>query len=312
MKAYIIWILFWFFLFPTYLFAQENNLQLKITPEDPQKWDQVQIDVSYSGSANISCDDIDIPGIEQIQIFSQSQGLSYQSINGNVQSFQKCSYLGVFDAETALPIGPATLKTASGMLNTWTQDLLETYSQTGNLNLPLSWQEHQANPSAQNLSPENSSLEELLWNLHPLRFQLPIFWIFLGIISFFLMFGAIAYMLFSTSDEKKQWRNILEAEKSQKKESSFLHYFQSLKKRAQDLSSQEFYRAALLGLRNIFSSQGIVSAQSASLFELQKQENFQNAPLKSIFEDLYEREYKSIELSQREKEHILDEICNRL
>lgn len=244
-----------------------------------------------------------IAWIENFEIFSRQNSMSFQSINGETRG----------NLELILQLRPKK----EGVYTLWPVELLlwneilkddtiyeiqvwDTSTSVQNWQTKLWYSFWEKNntiklPELRGLQEEKNSQYIIWW----------MFWIF-----FLIFFIFLIYLLKYIQAQGTQ--KSLKAEKTQEinvwEMSLKETYFWEL---SEDLDSQTFSEKYLLGVRRYLRDQGLKNAEHMTLSELKSEYIYQNSPLKDDFESCYYRLYReNLELSWEQKKSIIEHLIS--
>ena len=295
------YIFFLLMFLPVFCFA-DDTIQVSISPENisiGQDFEiRIQIQTKDIPPEQIS---LEIPGIENFDIFSQGQSLNYQDING--QSSAALTYTLQASAlkSGTFVLGPVKLKSS-------TQEIIDDMSSS--IVVSQTWV----------LSTGQEDIPQISWtseqqitqkDIKGLRTSKDFMWsIITGFGAIFIaMFLLLQYII------KKQSQEITSKEPSEIKALTLdtanltKEKFELLRKKIGSISSQEFFREYNIILREIFSQDGYPLALTGTLQELKNIQKLESHPLFMIFQKSYTYEYTQREISpETQKKYIEDSI----
>lgn len=235
------------------------------------------ISIDESGIQNAELG-VDIPGIENFQVFSQTQGTNYQDINGEVTSLISYS----LDLQ-AIAIGKYTLWPVRILADSGDiiddESIIITVSDTMNAQqLDIS-----------DLEKEETSLKGERKTVFPLSWG--IFIIVLISVILYLFFSKNNNSLVENTQIDTQW-------KREDYHASIKKYFQDLSGEQEILESRIYFKKYNFGLRELLKYSGLADAQKLTLTELKKIENISENEVFKLLKKSYKYEYSDIDISR--------------
>ncbi len=284
---------------PLAVLASES-IDMNISTSQLTLWDSLKLDILVDMS-DISQESIqmDVIGIEDFLIFSQSQWYNYESINGEVKSMAQYTLDLRPQNVWEFSLGPVKILTASWeiiddkVVDVIVSDIISTQEQTD-----LSFPDEKTTASSENLEENPEEKISIKW----LR-EIPFPW--WGLLGILVLFLCLFYIVLSLAFQKwkvekihtSQWDNIPSQKQKMKQ------YFAKLGEQSQDLDSQAFFKKYNIWIRELLMIEWIPSAHKATLQELQKIHSLQDNTLMKIFVKSYKHEYswKKVSVTTREK-----------
>jgi len=266
--------------------------------------ESVQVDISVNASEiTLSSLEFEIPGIENFDIFSQSQSESYRNINGEVERNMLYS-LSIIPVETwEFTLWPIKLITQD-------EEIID------DMKLPIIVSETSA------ISPpkvdaawtveENIDLREDSEDIKGLRIPKFPWWVLvLLMIIVTVIFYVILDKILSWKKGKKvkTYKKIIPQEDMY---SQYRKYFTSLEKEIWKDSSKVFFRKYNTWIRKILVTQWIIWAETVTLKELTHTENIQDNSFFHILKKSYKYEYNTTLVSTPTQQKYIDDILKLL
>ena len=257
---------------------------------------QIQLDTTTIQDWDIS---IGLEWIENFQIFSQSQGYNFESINGQAQSRLVYTLdLRAIQAG-AFTLGPVKIL---GLEEEIIDD--ETFEiQVHDSLIPSKQEEEKEDMNTQ----DTSDIEQL----KPDRSEkFPLIW-FIGIvgicITLFYMF--LQYALFPKNTKNNEHN--LEKETISFDE-EMIESFQKLEKKLGEISSQKFFRKYNILLRKMLLHYGVSDALTATLSEIKKHPDISDNAIFEVFKKSYNHEYSGKEKTLLTRKKYIEKAMNLL
>lgn len=268
--------------------------------------------VSDSGQLSWN-QDIRIPWIENFRVFSQSEGHSFQSINGQASSMRELTIdIRPLKAGT-FSLGPVELVSASWSLKddeSFEIVVTDLISQNtpSSLRPDSDTKQERSDIKAENIEAEKweeNSQEILMWLRKP---ELSLIWLLLLFCSFAVLFylALLSYMKWSKKENIKN--KDITPEKTVDYKQEYILFFTKLRADISKLSSQDFFRKYNSALRGLLWKQWYSFAPKATLSELKKLPDIKSHDVFQILEKSYNFEFNTEEKSDREKEKFIEDI----
>ncbi len=292
MKGFILLLICIFF--PLYTVSASDKIQLSV---DRTQWvvgERFFIEISLSW---VQAGEIELPGIENFDIISQSQSSSFQSING--KQSQSSSYQIILQAYTEgnFTLGPVRISDTN-------TEIIDDETYTLQIGTMVSQNIHTAQipntKKQQNTDiPQSSMQQEKLWDtlLRPLRLErfpliVSIAWVFVFLSGFYTLLYLYFVQKKDVLDTSLKNKKIMLYQKTEEEE--YIRLIQELEKKIPQYSKKEFYARLHHILRNYFHHLGLMHAKTSSLKELQQEELWAYPELFDIFRRTYTNEYSKI------------------
>ena len=134
----------------------DDTIQFEVSSKDLELWEDIKMSIQFESPENTQENlQIDIPGLENFEVFSQGQSFSFDSINGEVQSMLQYTIVASAKTPGAFTLWPVVLGTGSGALTDDTVFDISVREQTQQL--PTKW-------SLDTLSQERETeKQEIFW-----------------------------------------------------------------------------------------------------------------------------------------------------
>jgi uncharacterized membrane protein len=283
------------------MLASAENLDVSISNQSAIIWEIFEINIELSdvqiGAGNIN---FNIPGIENFDIFSQSQWSVNQIINGEVNSASTFTLSLMPKIPGEYNIWPISYKINGEEFTDEKIFSIEILSLIPKTSVPLDepWVIHK---NTQDIHP----LRATTFPIIPLI--LVIVW-FLGIFYILLMYvrkqnnpsQVPQHILVEVWEVKKDYKISLE------------EYFTKLFHRQETIHTQEFYRYYNAGLREILMHEWFPHAQKSTLKELDKNKKLHTCFAYKIMQETYFKEFKDSEKNLWEQEWYIKNILSYL
>lgn len=278
-----------------------DKIDVSLSADSIKIWESV--DLSISSYLEDSSGNIEIPWIQNFQIFSQSSGHSFQSLNGETKSVSNYTLSLRPLKEGAFLLGP--VKIYSGTWSIEDDEVLEIRVSNilGSVNTETEWEEEQEAPNTM-----AQQREEDLYGLRSIPFP------YLGIALLCIAFLIGFYLLLQRILEKENTSKSITLEVERVKHGeSFIQLFEKIREQNKKLSSQDFFRVFHNEIRRYFESIWYKNATRQTLSEMRKSRWIQDSWVFKVFEKTYKNEFlESVELSIKERDTYVTEIIHIL
>lgn len=284
------------FILPIHLFASED-IQVFLSSEKVIAWEIVNLQIDIDVDSIDGETSIDVPGIEAFQVFSQSQGQSYRSVNGETQGTLQYSVWLRALGEWNYSIGPV-------VVFSWTGSIVDDETleiEVKAMKAPL------VSEAFSDWKEEVSETVALRWLRKPELSN--IFFILL-----FVVFLCGFYYILQKSLFQKTQKEALEAPEIPRVDSHaiLLNYFKKLERKTGDSSSQDFFTQLNSWMRQIFFHEWWSYSTKATLKELKKDKRLVQHELFSIFERSYNHEFSWKEIGTETRKKYVKDIISYL
>lgn len=258
---------------------------------------RLEIDVDMSEFQNNTAQ-LQISGIENFEIFSQSQGYNFESINGVARSTTRYN----LDLRPLSPgsfsLWPVKLLTSSGEIVD--DEVFSVSVNSSKLSQVFSEGENE-------LSPEESWEENIKWDR---KLQIsPLIYISVLAVFISIFYLAVQYILFQKNKKPEPQTILKPAENFQE---TIKKYFLSLSEKNNELESQVFFRNFNAWMRKIFHNRGMNDALTATLKEIEKSLGGKKDDMFEIFKETYKHEYSWEELDPETRKNYIDILLKKL
>lgn len=278
-------------------------LNVNISDEEVLLWDKFQLKISINPEdISEAWMELDIKGIENFEIFSQSQSTSYTNINGQVDA----SLVFVLDLSPRFTgnfeLGPISM-------SSWEQTLsAEEVFQVQVLDIDAKNQTSEQITKQWNKTGESEKNQTLTekWEIKWLQNISFPWWGIAGLILlFFTLFylALLEYIRFKNRPKKKIENIKQDDTPAMERNAEIIEILKKLEKMAGEIESWEFFRRYNIILREIFAKKWIKNAKSATLKELKNLESLWEDEYFKLFKKSYKHEFseKNVSLETRKK-----------
>lgn len=292
-------------IFFSHVHADGEDISVNISNTWVELWESVHLDISLDPQIlETSQIDIDIEGIENFEVFSQSRSENYSSVNGKVQSEMvlRLDIRPIIEWKHLL--WPVTI--ISGNTTHLADETF--FINVGQIQTIWSKSEKQVEPE------DTRAIEKGF--IHDLR-EIPFpWWGKLAVIGvFFSLFYLILFLFLSL-----KWKNtpsekaveVWSISSEQSRNEKIIAVLKKLKKSAKDMESSEFFRVYNVYLREIFFRIGVKNALSATLKELKKSETLEENLYFDLFKKSYKYEFSSKNISIDTRKKYVDDLIDLL
>lgn len=299
-----------FFIFSISFVYASEDIDVQLSKDQVQIWEMFELALTIN-TAQIAADavEVDIPGIENFQVFSQSQSQKYSSVNGDVQSTLTYNLQLQAKNEGEFSLWPVLLKNSSGE----TQDDTTLTISVGNTLSPVQNTKNttdEETPKTESIEKNNEKISEYFSSLKWLRSPtFPRTWFFLFLVWFLGIFFLILKKYFSKQEDTSE--EVLVSSPQQSIYAHWRSYLERTLSQKERLPSQEFAQKINTLYREILLFEWIHISKTATLKELQKNDTFQKHPLKSWFEQSYFWEFHESSLSSEMLEELEAYLLSR-
>jgi len=261
-------------------------------------WEYLTVVVEITDSGNSQANsEIGIPGIENFEIFSSSQGSNFQSINGEITSSMRHTLDLRPKSKWEFTLGPVSISW-SGIL---IQDDETVSIIVGDPFLPYQWGLKEDIVQTENPSP-----------LKPVReVWFPYLFLFSSLVLFFIVFYLILRHVLS-KEEKDVISTATKMSEKEHRGDTLQKYFKALQKDLKDASSQEFFRRYNTGLREYLMNSWYLSAKTDTLEELRRHSDIEKNVVYQILEKTYKYEFNNKTVRKDTRQRYMNEILEIL
>lgn len=288
---------FFFLLFGSFYgvsFA-DDTIQFEVSSEKLELWDDITMSIKFESPENAQKNlQIDIPGLESFEVFSQGQSFSFESVNGEVQSMLQYTIVASANTPGTFTLWPVVIGSGSGALR---DESVFDISVTEKNN-PL--QSNQNNSEDTLTSDQVSQTSEIYWPQKDLI--LLIFFLFFAFLVFaFPVFFLLKKYFAGQNIGKKPFSEKISQEEVP--EISHRDFFQDLLKNSDTLSHEVFFESFNGKIRDIFGSILGSDIQYKTLWELKMEKYLTSHPLFAVFEKSYMLQYhpQGVDIKQRQE-----------
>jgi len=274
---------------PASLYASDE-IDVFLSESTALLWERVhyKVRIVWENTLNGN-EEIQIPWIENFEIFSQSFGTSVQNINGKVESTHEYTFSLQTPAPWSYDIWPVSI-----IFPNW--NILQ---DDATVSLEITqW------PIITNDIPSSEDIQ-VPWKTSELKWLREIPFPVLVLLILCALFFVIFFLTLKWYLSRVNFKDatITQQEISSLEEDVYGKYFDILEEKYTGISHSEFYRLFNAGVRNIMLSQWYINAPSATLREVKSQSHMLGNEIISIFSKSYENEFsmKHGEISERKK-----------
>lgn len=295
-----------FFLIPVSVFAN-SQIDIESSAKDIVMGQDFTITITLT-DLEVDADQaqISIPGIENFNIFSQSNATSFQNINGQTQNIRQFT-LGLTPKQIwEFALGPVeiiwdTVLRDNEKLNiqVWTDSI---FAPNQNNSLQNDIQEEESTNQWDSLVRE---VDESIRPIREVKFPL---WGHIAIIIFFIW---SFYLLLSYVFQKEAWtqkQSISNSSSDEDKNKKYKQYFQSLAWEIWSLKSEDFFHQYNQWLRIILADYSGTDTKTATLSELSKKASLSKLEEFQIFQKSYAYEYSWVDTTSQLQQQYIDDI----
>lgn len=293
MKSFFLFfLLFWTFFGVTFA---DDTIQFEVSTQELELWDDIKMNIQFESPENTQEElQIDIPGLENFEVFSQGQSFSFESVNGEAQSMLQYTIVASAKTPGTFSLWPVVLGSGSGALTDDTVFDISVRGKSQKMQTP--WRNTPDTLSQK----QKSETWEIFW---PQKDRTLLFWFL------FFAFLALALPVFFLLKKYFAEQNIWEKPPSEKlpqdevPEISHRDFFQELLTKSDSLSHEVFFESFNGKLREIFGSILRAEVQFKTLWELETEKHLTSHPLFGIFQKSYMLQYhpQGADISQRRK-----------
>ncbi len=282
----------------------DDTILFEVSSEKLELWDDISMSIKFESPENTQENlQIDIPGLENFEVFSQGQSFSFESINGEVQSMLQYTIVASANTLGTFTLWPVVIGSGSGALR---DESVFDISVTEKNN-PL--QSNQNNSEDMLTSDEVSQTSEIYWpqkDTSPLLFFL--FFVFL-VLAFPIFFLLKKYFAEQNRGEKSSFEKLSQDEVA---EIPHRDFFQDLLKNSDILSHEVFFENFNRKLRDIFGTILETNVQYKTLWELKTEKRLITHPLFVVFEKSYMLQYHPQESDTAQKRELCERVLSLL
>lgn len=290
-------VLFICIFFSSFLWVFADSIEISVDKKTLNVWETFVINIENNIEWNDWVEFVSLWGIDNFDIFSRSQSIATQIINGESKSVKVLQLWVIAKEEWMFTLWPATYKiwnqiieSESVEIQVWTDLKTKTVLEDKNDNL---WIKD---------SEENNFIESKKLEISISKFSF--FWI--SIVVFFLVFYYILTKFFQSNQQWNNWKKEVEnTEENILQNDKFLEKLEKLSLEWEYLEKDEFYSQLNEIFREYFEYIWVENAFTKTLKELQDD----NIPEKvfAMFEKSYYEEFnENIDSSAQRKQMIMN------
>jgi hypothetical protein len=290
-------VLFICIFFSSFLWVFADSIEISVDKKTLNVWETFVINIENNIEWNDWVEFVSLWGIDNFDIFSRSQSIATQIINGESKSVKVLQLWVIAKEEWMFTLWPATYKvwdqiieSESVEIQVWTDVKTKTVLEDKNDNL---WIKD---------SGENNFIDSKKLEISISKFSF--FWI--SIVVFFLVFYYILTKFFQSNQQWSNWKKEVEnTEENILQNDKFLEKLEKLSLEWEYLEKDEFYSQLNEIFREYFEYIWVENAFTKTLKELQND----NIPEKvfAMFEKSYYEEFnENIDSSAQRKQMIMN------
>lgn len=290
-------VLFICIFFSSFLWVFADFIEISVDKKTLNVWEKFVINIENNIEWNDWVEFVSLWGIDNFDIFSRSQSIATQIINGESKSVKVLQLWVIAKEEWMFTLWPATYKvwdqiieSESVEIQVWTDVKTKTVLEDKNDNL---WIKD---------SGENNFIDSKKLEISISKFSF--FWI--SIVVFFLVFYYILTKFFQSNQQWNNWKKEVEnTEENILQNDKFLEKLEKLSLEWEYLEKDEFYSQLNEIFREYFEYIWVENAFTKTLKELQND----NIPEKvfAMFEKSYYEEFnENIDSSAQRKQMIMN------
>lgn len=282
-----------------------EDVNVSISDSDLLLWDTVRLEIDVDAVGLFWELQLDIPGIEDFQVFSESQSQSYQNINGQAQT--RLSYILMLRAfnEGRFTLGP--IRVISQDSEIIDDEILTLQVGNTTINSSLTQNTSSIIRSTEDVK-EKVELEDIRWLREtPKSIIVLVIMLWLFLISFYILLKKYFF-----SEQEKWDQNDYRSDYRLAERKKIELYFQKLQHMWENLHTQDFFHKYNVWMRKIFTLDGFDSSHSATLKELRKNKELREHDLFGLFEKTYLYEFHEQEVPWSQRKELIGQVIKFL